>query len=181
MRRIGAQVRYLFLDDIAGDPITCVSGAQLFYVPTRNMRDVSSPYHGQVNLQWGVCLGKEIDRGALWLARFETFFAVGIANRGAPWFSAFLTAKFQWGRSHQVHLFSEGLFGFGHRDVVDLSRFYGYGNIGHHSIDLGVGYRYLLGVWGSFTARYGYRVYARAFPQNVHAITLQYELPFSFF
>ena len=37
--RVGLQLRHLFLDDVAGDPISLSIGLQGFYVPTRSLRD----------------------------------------------------------------------------------------------------------------------------------------------
>lgn len=179
LRRTGLQLRYLLLDDVAGDLLSVALGLQLFYVPTRNLRDVSSPYHAQGNAQLGVSIGKEIDRLEDFLAQFYTFLGVGTGNRGFPFMSFLGASTFLWKERHQLQLFGEGYFGFGNRDRVDIARFNGYAKIRHQSIDLGLGYAYLFLVWGKLSAKYAYRVYARVFPEGAHTVTIAYTLPFS--
>ncbi|MEM7174584.1 MAG: hypothetical protein AAF443_01460 [Chlamydiota bacterium] len=181
LRRTGLQVRYLFLDDVAGDPVSLVAGAQVFYVPTRNLRDVSSPYHAQGNAELGISIGKEIDRWDHWIAQVYTFLGLGIANRGFPWARCLVVSTFQWKKRHRVCLFGEGYFGFGNRDRVNVRRFNGYAKIEHHSIDIGLRYSYVFLIWGSLGMQYAYRVYAHAFPERAHTLTLEYNLPFSIF
>jgi len=56
-QRVGTQLRYLLWNDVVGDPISLTIGGQIFYVPTHNMRDVSSPYHSQGNFELGIAAG----------------------------------------------------------------------------------------------------------------------------
>ena len=180
-QRVGAQVRYLMMDDVAGDPISLVLGGQVFFVPTRNMRDVSSPYHAQGNVELGVAVGKEIDNVYQWLYRFYGFLGVGIANRGYPWVRPLLSAEAKVAKRHKFQLFSEGYMGVGGRGRVNIDRFTGYAKVEHRSIDLGLNYTYLFEIWGSLGVQYAYRVYAHAFPQHASTFRVEYRLPFSIF
>ena len=180
-QRFGAQVRYLWLNDVVGDPVSLALGLQLFYVPTRNMRDVSSPYHAQGNLELGVGIGKEIDRAYDWIWRFYGFLGLGTGNRGYPWLRPLLSAEFKFRQSHKFQLYSEGYFGFGNRHRVNIDRFNGYAKIFHQSIDLGLNYTYIFNIWGELGVQYAYRLYAHAFPQHASTFTIEYRLPFSLF
>ncbi len=181
LRRTGAQVRYLVFDDLEGDLVALAVGAALFYVPTRNLRDVSSPYHAQGNGELGASLGKEVRHWKEGCARLYAFFGVGTGNRGFPWLRGLMVATGQWKNRHRLRLFAEGYFGLGNQDHIDVAHFNGYAKIQHHSVDVGTSYHYLFRVWGSLGVKYAYRVYAHAFPERAHTATLEYCLPFSVF
>ncbi len=180
-QRFGLQLRYLLLDDVAGDLVSLSLGLQSYFVPTRNMRDVSSPYHAQGNIELGASVGKEIDRTFNWLYRFWGFFGFGFANRGSPWIRPLLAAEMNFHQRHKFKAFTEGYFGFGHRHRVNIRQFNGYGKIAHRSIDLGLNYTYLFKIWGSLGFQYTYRLYAHSFPQHASTFKVEYRLPFSLF
>lgn len=180
-QRVGIQLRHLLLDDVAGDPISLCLGGQVYFVPTRNMRDVSSPYHSQGNLELSLCAGKEIDSTYRWLYRFWGFLGAGIANRGAPWLRPLLAVEGKFQQHHKLKLFSEGYFGFGGRHRVNIDNFSGYAHITHRSVDLGLNYTYLFRIWGSLGLQYAYRLYAHAFPERASTLTVEYRFPFSLF
>ncbi len=177
--RVGLQLRYLFLDDVAGDPVSMSFNLQSYFVPTRNMRDVSSPYHAQGNIELGAAVGKEIDQTFDWLFRFWGFLGVGMANRGYPWVRPLLMAEMKVQSAHKLKIFTEGYVGFGHRHRVNIDHFNGYGKIAHRSIDLGLSYTYLFRIWGALGVQYGFRVYAHSFPQHASTFKVEYRLPFS--
>ncbi|NGX51352.1 MAG: hypothetical protein K1060chlam2_01218, partial [Chlamydiae bacterium] len=158
--RIGVQLRTLLLDDVAGDPVSLTVGGQLFYVPTRNMHDVSSPYHAQGNVELGVAIGKEIDSVHQWLYRFYGFLGVGSGNRGYPWLRPLLSVEMKHARHHKFQLFSKGYIGLGRRSQININQFNGYSKIQHRSIDLGANYTYLFDIWGALGVQYSFRVYA---------------------
>lgn len=180
-QRLGMQVRYLILDDVAGDPVSLAVGSQIFFVPTRNMRDPSSPYHAQGNLELGAAIGKEIDKVFNWQYRFYGFVGVGTGNRGYPWLRPLLSAAFNYHNRHHIEAFSEGYFGFGKRHSVDIRRLNGYAKILHQSIDVGLSYHYLFQIWGALGVQYSFRVFAHAFPEYTSIFTIEYHLPFSIF
>lgn len=180
-QRVGMQVRYLLMDDIGGAPVSLSVGGKIFYVPTRNMRDPSSPYHAQGNLEVGGSVGKEITNIYDWKYRFYGFFGLGIGNRGYPWCCPLLSTQFKYKHKHKFELFTQGYFGFGNKYRVNFQRLNGYAKIMHQSIDIGGSYYYLLGIWGSLAIHYAYRLYARSFPEYANIITVKYILPFSIF
>ncbi len=180
-RSFAAQGRYLWSDDVMGDAVSFATGLNIRTVSSKSLEDVSCPYHSYGNFEVTGSLGKEWDRETLWIVRTFGFGAVGMANRGAPWVRLLASIEGNHDNRHRFALFSEGYFGFGHKETVDPDDFHGYANISHRSIDVGARYSYVFDIWGHLSLTYLYRPYAHAFPQNVNFITLSYNLPFSFF
>lgn len=180
-RSFGAEIRHLWLDDVMGDPVTLTTGAIFRYVPRRSLRDISTPYHAQSNFELNGAVGREWASGEFWHFRTFGYVATGIANRGSPWLDVHLAAGFNQEDRFQYEIFSRGYFGFGDQREVNIEHFNGYAKIHHQSVDVGVNFRYLTEVWGSFTFEYTRRVFARSFPENVNFFTIRYVLPFSFF
>ena len=179
--RLGAQIRYLMLNDVAGDPVSLTIGGQLFYVPSRNLRDVSCPYHAEGNLELGVGMGKELGGVYHWLYRLHGFFGIGTGNRGSPWLHPSLSVEMKYGRPHKFQLTADGSFGLGKQSLVFVDRFHGYAKIKHRSVDLSLGYSYHFKIWGSLEMQCVYRLYAYACPERVGMFTMSYHFPFSIF
>jgi hypothetical protein len=180
-RSVGGQVRYQWLDDIIGDPVSLTTGLNLRYASWRALSDVSCPYHSTWNAEFNASVGKEWEQMAYWVTRVFAFGGVGIANHGSPWLRGIAAVQANQKDKHQYTVFAAGYFGFGRRQDIDIRHFHGYGSIHHQSVDLGIGYRYSFGIWGSLSLEYAYRVYAHAFPAHVNWFAISYRLPFSFF
>ena len=180
-RSSAVQVRYLVCDDVAGAPVSLTIGSSLRWVPSRNLRDVSCPYHSHFNIEVGAGIGKEIDRIFNWLYRLYGYVGVGIANHGAPWIRPSAAFESNYRNKHHWKIFAEGYFGFGGQDHVNIRTFHGYGKVHHQSIDLGVGYRHLFRIWGSYSLDFSFRVYALNYPQYESKFQFTYRLPFSIF
>jgi len=174
------RLRYQFLDDIAGDPLSLTAGFITRFVPTRNMLDPSCPYQHTWNFEVSACAGKEFSSGPYWDYRTYLFVAYGHANAGRGW----LRGKFSFGANFKnnwrLYVFSKGLFGFGHQNSVNIDRFQGYAHIHHQSIDLGAKGAYHFNIWGNLSLSYFYRLYAKNFPAHLQEVKLAYTLPFSF-
>lgn len=179
--RLGLQVRHLILDDVSGSPISLVCGGQVFFVPTRNLSDPSSPYHAQGNLEVGVSIGKEIDQVFHWKYRFYSFLGAGIGNRGYPWIRPLISVAFNYQNRHRIEVFGEGYFGFGNRRIVNIRKLNGYGKIRHQSVDLALSYHYVFQIWGSLGVQCSHRIFARSFPKKTTIFTFEYSFPFSIF
>jgi hypothetical protein len=180
--RSGAlQAKYLWLDDVMGDPVSLTTGVSARGVSRHSVRDVSSPYHYYGNFEINSSVGREWDRGFDWRLRLWGFGAVGMANRGSPWARAFAMFQGNLHSAHRFGVFTEGYFGFGGQKRVNVDHFEGYAKIHHQSIDLGVEYTYVFEVWGHLSFAYTRRFFARSFPENVNFFTVRYLLPFSLF
>lgn len=180
-RSAAMQLRYLVLDDVAGAPVSLTIGGNIRFVPSRNLRDPSCPYHSHFNMEVGAGIGKEIDRVFNWLYRIYGYVGLGIANHDSPWLKPLAAFDFNYRNRHHWKVFTEGYFGFGDVDRVNVRTFHGYGKIHHQSVDLGGAYQYLFKIWGSFSLEYSFRVYAHNYPQYESKFKATYSLPFSIF
>ena len=180
--RSGAiQARYLWLDDVLGDPVSLTTGLSIRGVSGRSLRDISCPYHFHLNFEAHAAVGKEWDQRFDWQMRVYGLGAIGMANSGYPWTRAFGMVEGNIQCKHRLGLFTEGYFGFGHHKQVRTKRFNGYADIRHRSIDAGIQYTYVFEIWGQLSLAYAHRFYARSFPEKVNFFTLSYTLPFSLF
>ncbi|GAB5410936.1 MAG: hypothetical protein ChlgKO_00500 [Chlamydiales bacterium] len=180
-RAVGTSLRYLFLNDVEGDPVSLTMNGAFFYVPTRAQTDPSTPFHSTANLEIGAAVGKEIDKIYNWRYRFWGYLGAGIANRGAPWARGILALDARFWEHNLLRIFSEGYVGFGGVNEVNIDRLRGYANIDHQSIDVGLRYAYEFKIWGEFSLEYFYRAFAHSFPERMQSITVAYTLPFSLF
>jgi hypothetical protein len=181
LRSLAFQVKYLWLNDLVGDPISLTTGAVSRGVTRHSVQDVSSPYHSYLNFEINTTLGREWNRETYWWLRTYGGVSLGIANHGYPWANAFAIIEGQMQQAHRLGLFCEGALGFGHRKEVFINHFNGYGSIQHRNIDVGLKYTYAFEIWGQLSVAYTRRLYARSFPENVNFFTLSYMLPFSLF
>lgn len=181
MRSGAIQARYLWLNDVAGDPISLTTGISLRDVSKRNLRDVSCPYAARLNWELFSAMGKEWSDGINWNTRVYAWLAVGVANFGSWWTRQEISYESNWCNRHNLKIFCQGDFGFGSLREVVIDHFYGWGRYHHQSIDLGACYRYQLQFYGTFSISYAYRVFARVFPERVHCVTVLYCFPFCLF
>lgn len=180
-RSIAFQGRYLWADDIVGDPVSFATGASFRITAPHSLRDISCPSHAQADFEFNFSLGKEFD-AASESCRFRAwcFGAVGHANRGAPWVRAIAALEANWDDLHKWALFAEGINGYGRHIHVDVDHFFGYARVRQKAIDLGLRYGYRMGVWGTIRFEYVRRLLAKSCPQRVNTFAISYLLPFSF-
>lgn len=180
-RSAAGQIRYLWLDDVVGDPVSLVTGLRVRGVNSQSLKDISCPYPAAFNLDLNVAVGKEWSRWSFW--RFHTYClaALGFSNKGPPW--TYLYFSFQGNQEdrRQWELFGRGYFGFGRKNVVNVDHFHSYALIHHQSVDAGFAYKFLFTSWGTLTFEYAHRFYAHAFPESANYFTVRYHLPFSVF
>lgn len=179
--RSGAlQARYLWFDDIVGDPVSFSTGLSVKATSSQALRDVSCFSHANVDFELNFSLGKEFDANESWRWRLWGFGAVGHGNRGSPWVRALVMAETNINDVHRWALFAQGSNSYGRHGHFDPYHFYGYAKIRQKGIDLGVRYGARLSVYGTIRFEYQRRVLAKAFPQNVNTFLFSYLLPFSF-
>ncbi|MBF8262579.1 MAG: hypothetical protein HW387_244 [Parachlamydiales bacterium] len=178
-RSVALQLRYLWADDIVGNPVTFSTGANFRATSESALRDVSCPSHANVDFEMNFALGKEFDASESWRWRLWCFGALGQANRGSPWVRAMAAVETNIDDKHKWGLLAIGSNGYGRHSHVNTEHFNGYGKIRQKSIDVGIRYGYRTGVWGTLRVEYQRRVLAKACPQNVNAFIFSYLLPFS--
>jgi hypothetical protein len=178
-RTAAVQARYLWLDDIIGDPVSFATGASIRATSSPALRDVCCPSHGNVDFELNFALGKEFEGSDSWLFRAWCFGAVGHANRGSPWVRAIASLETNYDDRHKWALYAYGINGYGRHVHVDVDHFYGYEKVREKAIDLGLRYGYRIGVWGTLRLEYIRRVLAKSAPERVNTFVLSYLLPFS--
>lgn len=164
--------RYLWQDDIAGDPYSLITGLSYIQAFKNSLRDVSSFHHGLYSAEFFVSIGQESADECLWGSRWWGIFAIGIAEQGSPWLRFRLNYDKRWYEKHDLSLFLHSLWGLGGKHL-HLGDFHGYGPIKHQSIDLGLRYTYVLEYYGNASLEYSYRIYASNFPAYVHRVFAQ--------
>lgn len=178
-RTIAIQARYLWLDDIIGDPISFATGASIRATTSHALHDISCPSHGNADFELNFSLGKEFEASDSWLFRAWCYGAVGHANRGAPWVRAIAAIETNIDDQHKWAIYAYGINGYGRHTHVDVDHFFGYAKVREKAIDLGIRYGYRLGVWGTLRFEYMRRVLAKSAPQRVNTFAISYLLPFS--
>lgn len=180
-RSSALQGRYLFLDDIAGDPISLAVGLNTRAVTGRSVRDVSSPYASYWNGELTISAGKEFSKDEEWKTRGFLFASLGLANHGSLWDRCNASFEVRVKDIHAFQLFGIGYFGYGQNKNVHINAFHGWGEIWHGSVDLGAKYNCFLDPWGTLSLSYACRVLAYSYPKGEQTIQFSYTLPFSLF
>ena len=172
-------VRYAWLDDIAGDCVSWVTGVTLSFPSKRFLHELSFPYHGYANAQFHATCGKEWSCGSEWHTRLWALAGYGMAEKGSPWLHGIGTYEYHFAPGALLGVFTEALYGFGHNDIVPFVPFTGYAFIGHRSIDLGCYIDYKIRYWGTLKVLGWYRVYAHNYTENNWGASLTALIPFS--
>jgi len=179
-RTVAVQARYLWLDDIVGDPVSLATGASIRPTTTRSLKDVSCPYHGNVDFELNFSIGKEFDASDCWRFRTWGYGAVGHSNRGSPWVRGIVAIETNIDDVHKFALYADGINGYGRHTRINPDHFFGYARIREKAIDLGFRYGYRIGVWGTLRLGYERRVLAKSCPAQVNSFIISYLLPFCF-
>ena len=178
--RSGAlQLRYLWYDDIIGNPVTLNTGASVRITNEPSLHDVSCPSHANADFELNFALGREFDPSEYWRWRLWCFGALGQSNCGSPWVRAIAAIETNINEKHKWGVLAFGSNGYGRHPHVSTDHFNGYAKIRQKSIDLALRYGYKIGVWGTLRVEYQRRVLAKACPQNVNTFIFSYLLPFS--
>lgn len=178
-RTLALQARYLWFDDIVGDPVSFTTGGSVRFTSTEALKDISCPSHGVVDFELNFSLGKEFEASNSWLFRAWVYGAVGHANSGSPWVRGIASLETNIDDRNKWALYAEGINGYGRRVHVDLDHFFGYAKVREKAIDIGIRYGRKLDVWGTLRFEYIRRVLAKSAPQNVNTFMVSYLLPFS--
>lgn len=178
-RSSALQVRYLWLDDIVGSPITLSTGGNFRITSQAALNDVSCPSHSTADFELNFSLGREFDPSESWRWRLWCFGALGQGVAGSPWVRAIAAIETNIEDQHKWALYATGSNGYGRHSHINPEHFNGYGKVRQKSIDVGIRYGYRIGVWGTLRAEYQRRVLAKAYPQNVNTFIVSYLLPFS--
>lgn len=165
--------RYNWQDDIAGDPLSLMTGLSYIQAFKNSVKDVSSFHHGEYEGEFFLSAGKEIFSDTQWKFRWWGVLGIGVAERGSPWMRLRLDYEKWLGDQQEMRLFVHALWGLGHQRLR-LHPFHGYGPIQHQSVDIGFRYTHLLEYFGSASIEYSYRIHAQNFPAYTHRLLIQF-------
>jgi hypothetical protein len=172
-------LRYQWLDDILGDSFSLVSGCTLIQDIQLAKHDISCFYHGCLEGELHVSVGKETSCQQFWVSHLWGVAALGIADEGSPWIKGEVSWDHNGWDLHDIKLSVVSLWGLG-RNNLNPRRFKGYGGIGHYSIDLAVNYHYAFEFGGILGLEYSYRLYAHNCPSQVNTFGVNFIYPFGF-
>lgn len=175
----GLLIRYQWLDDVIGDVLSVAAGLSLRGAPQKALKDITTPYARTFNIETTLSIGKEWDKLKDWKHRLWGLIAFGIGNKYSPWLRSELWYHFQMVKDHELFIAAHSYVGLGKVKEVVINHFSGWGKIQHRSIDVDIGYRYQLGIWGYLEAHYLRRVFAKSYPEEVNTFVISYHLPFS--
>ena len=178
-RSLAFQGRYLWFDDITGDPISLVTGVSGRFTSSQSLRDYSCPSHGHLDVELNFSLGKEAAVTDNWVFRGWFFGALGQATRGSPWVRAVGSCETNLSDTHRFAFFTEWVSGYGRHSRVNTENFFGYGKIREKAVDVGIRYGCKIDVWGTARVEFIRRVFAKSVPEKVNTLVLSYFFPFS--
>lgn len=171
--------RYQLMNDItAEDPIALTAGLTISTVTKPALHDLSSFYQGRFQAEAHIAYGKETQCKQFWSSRTWAVVGLGLADAGSAWMRGNLIWEKNWWDLHRVKVFANSLWGFGKRRLNLSRHFKGYGSINYQSVDMGLGYTYVMPYRIELAADYSYRVYARNCPRGVSLLLVSCLYPF---
>lgn len=179
-RSVAFQARYLFKDDILGDPLSLSLGGNFRVVSSESLKDVSTMYHSDIDFEFNLAFGKEFSKLDYWRFRFWLYGSAGIANKGSPWVRGEAAIEGNIQEKRKWALFVEAMHGYAKGNKINVFDFDGYAKIRERNIDIGFRYGYRFLVWGTLSFEYKRRMLAKLCPEEVNFFSVSYLLPFSF-
>jgi|GEM_PF-1944787 len=169
--------KYLYWDDVAGDPFSLTTGLSLIQAFNPSLNDLSSFHHGKAGGEIFVSVGKETACMEEWVRRWYSTIALGLADKGSPWLRCNWGYDFKFNEENEWKFFCHSLFGLGGKQL-HLDHFRGYGSIRHRSIELGLRYTYVFELFGKLNFQYSNRVFAKNFPSRAHLFLIEFVYDF---
>jgi hypothetical protein len=174
-----ATARYVWLDDVIGDPFSLVTGCTVRSVSNAALHNPLTFYHSEVEFEGHVAIGTETAPCDTWSSRRWCALLLGVPTEGRLWGS--LIAKNEWNfwNGHILACSLQAEANFGGKSLNSSLPFQGYKDIAYQFLDFGVEYRYTLSYSGELGFEYFYRVYAKNSPQNIQQFIFFIRYPFS--
>ena len=174
-----ASLRYLWLDDVAGDLMSMSTGVSLAAVSHRARAQPLLQYHSCLEGKANVAVGKEFgfhEKG-FWRVWGEGFLGAGrLATAWAGWH---LQIDAVLKKESISSLFVEGERGFGDRHFHRTS-FSSFAHIDYTTVDAGISYKHIFIGYCNLYASLKKRLSARSAPHRMTALEVVCEIPFSF-
>lgn len=170
--------RYLVWDDDVGDFASVAIGFTAIFPYKEARKDLSLFYHGGVEGEAHVAVGKSCFCGPRWTSRVWGMAAYGVADLGSPWARGDVHWEWNFCNQHLFDVFVETLWGFGGNNLDLEERFKGYGSLRHQSVDVGGRYAYIFPSYVRLEGEVRRRVHARNFPYNALQVVVGLYYPF---
>ena len=166
-------IRYQWRDDIRGDPFALTTGVTLSLPAHRYLHNLCFLYHGEINAEGHLSVGKEWRRMRMW-----ALCGYGIANRGSGWTHgraalSFDCSCFEWGT------YSELFIGLGQDDLNANTPFPGYASVAYRALNLASFLDIRLSYFGTLSFLGWVNVYAHNFVKNSWSARATLLIPFS--
>lgn len=174
-----ACVRYLWLNDIPGDPVSLTTGASIAYVPTKALHDISLMHHGSFEAVFHAAVGKELDFHENSFFHPSLIVFLGVANRGSPWTALELHLEKAFSERYCLDFFLHGEKGFGSKALRSVHDFQGYAALDYRFLDAGVAFKYTIPPFGSLTLSAAQRLKGVSCPKDTTSVELALLIPFS--
>ena len=168
-------LRYAWVDTLS---TTFISGVTLSFPGKRYLYDYSFLYHGLINTEFFMTVGKGFLNTNL---NIWTLAGFGVAERGSPWIHGLGSLEYQVFPSLQWGLFSEAFFGLGSNNIIPYAPFQGYASIDHRSVDIGSYLDYEIHYVGTLSLLGWYTLYAHNWPIQNWGVSLSLSILFSIF
>jgi hypothetical protein len=175
---VGLTGRYQWFNEDIGDCYSLVTSLTATQVFTLARNDLSNFYHGGIEIEADVSLGREVICEQFWQSRLWGVAGFGFADIGSPWVRFNAVWEHNWWDLHSAGIFLDTLWGLGHKGLRIHRHFHGYGPIRHQSVDLGLCYTYDTECFGIWTLGYSRRLYALNCPKHVNHFIVSIEYPF---
>jgi hypothetical protein len=169
--------RYQLSDDTLGDHASVTTGLTIEQVLRLARNDVSNFYHGGIQFEGHLAVGKETVCGKFWRTRIWGVGAIGAADIGSAWLRFNLGWEYNLWDLEQIGFYAYSRWGLGGKGLR-LKHFRGYGPIQHQSIDLLLECKHQFSFGGILGFGYGYRVYAANCPRYVNFFHANFCYPF---
>ncbi len=175
-------IRYLWLNDVIGDPVSLTTGISLAVQQNRFLNDLSLVRHGSFESLFHAACGKEFGFSENAYFRAWVMGAIGVANQGSAWSKGLAHINWIYDEAHFLDLFFGIEKGYGNKRLHSASRhhFPGYAHLDYHFADIGLRYDYQLTSIGKLYAQVKQRICARYCPKNTTALEVGVDVPFSF-
>lgn len=169
--------RYQFLDDVIGDPVSVIGGLTIAQVFRLARNDISNFYHGGIQGEAHVSVGKEWQCWNFWRSRLWGVGVFGVADIGSPWLRFDFGWEYNWWDINQIGLYLKSRGGFGGRDLK-IHHFSGYGPVAYRVIDISFEARHHFESGFIVGCGAGYRILAKNCPRCVCFLSANLLYPF---
>lgn len=171
--------RYLWLNDVVGDPISLSMGVSLSSVFKPARHDIAVFHHGGIEGEFHIAAGQEFVCESFWTSRWWSVAAIGTGDIGSAWLRGDFHYEWNWWNKNQCDIFLHTLWGLGRRELRSVYYFDGYGPVQHYTVDIGASYIHIFDYGIELKMEYAHRVFAKYCPESANLFIFRVTYPFS--